>query len=385
MAMKRDYYEILGVKREASKDEIKSTYRKLAMKFHPDKVPEGEKKQAEGRFKEFSEAYAVLSDDTKRAQYDRFGHAGIDSRYSYEDIVRGVDFGSIFEDLGFGGNLFENLFENFGFFGRGGTTRARRARDGQDIRYDIEIEFKEAIFGTERKINLSRRDVCNICNGEGAQPGTGKQICQKCGGSGRINLSQGFFSIQTTCDRCQGEGSIIKVPCNKCHARGWIRANRKITIKIPQGVDNGSHLRITGEGEAGDRGGSRGDLYVVIHVKPHEMFKREENNILCEVPVSIAQVTLGSEIEIPTLNGKVKMKIPSGVQSGKLFRLRGKGVPSLRGYGRGDQYVRVIVETPTGLNKYQKEKLIEFAKACGENVTPLRKSFMEKAKRLFQK
>lgn len=384
MATKQDYYEILGVKREASKDEIKSAYRKLAMKFHPDRVPESEKKQAEGRFKEFSEAYAVLSDDTKKAQYDRFGHAGIDSRYSYEDIVRGVDFGSIFEDLGFGGSIFESLFENFGFFGRGGTTRARRARDGQDIRYDIEIEFKEAIFGTEKKINLSRRDVCNICNGEGTQPGTDKQICQKCGGSGRISLSQGFFSIQTTCDRCQGEGSIIKIPCNKCHTRGWIKANRKITIKIPQGVDNGSHLRITGEGEAGIRGGSRGDLYVVIHVKSHEMFKREENNILCEVPVSIAQVTLGAEIEIPTLNGKVKMKIPPGIQSGKLFRLRGKGVPILRGYGRGDQYVRVVVETPTGLNKHQKEKLIEFARACGENVTPLRKSFMEKAKKLFK-
>jgi len=381
---KRDYYEILGVNKSASKDEIKRAYRKLAMKYHPDKVSDGQKKDSEEKFKEISEAYAVLSDDEKRRRYDQYGHAGIDSQYTAEDIFRGADFSSIFEDLGFGGGIFEDFFGGFGdIFGGGTGTGARRTYSGANLKYNLTISFEEAVNGVQKQVVIPRYEVCFNCKGEGAQPGTSKAACPKCGGSGRVAISRGFLNIASTCDRCRGEGKVINVPCSKCHGSGRVKVNRKINVKIPAGVDNGSHLRIRGEGEVGLRGGGRGDLFVVLHVRQHPIFEREGSNIYCEVPISFAQAALGSEIEIPTLNGKVKMKVPSGTQSGKIFRLRGKGVNSLHSYGKGDQFVKVLVETPTNLNKEQKELLEEFAKSCGEDVTPLRKNFMGKIKSFF--
>lgn len=382
---KRDYYEILGLDRNASKDDIKRAYRKLAMKYHPDKVPSDKKQEAEEKFKQISEAYAVLSDDEKRRRYDQFGHAGIDQRYTTEDIFRGADFSSIFEDLGFGGSIFDDFFSDFGdIFGT--TTRGRptkRAYRGADLKYDLTISFKEAVFGVQKQITIPRYEVCSGCNGEGAAPGTSKQACPKCGGSGRVAVSRGFINIASTCDRCRGEGRVIGTPCSKCHGSGRVKVNRKINIKVPAGVNNGSHLRISGEGEVGLRGGPRGDLYVAIHVNKHPIFERDGDNIYCEVPISFPQAALGTEVEVPTLNGKVKMKVPPGTQGGKIFRLRGRGIKSLHSYGKGDQLVKIIVETPTNLNSEQKRLLKEFAKVCGEDVTPERKKFMERVKKFF--
>lgn len=384
MATKRDYYEILGVNKNASLDEIKRAYRSLALKYHPDRVPHEKKKEAEEQFKEISEAYAVLSDSNKRAQYDQFGHAGIDSRYTYEDIFRGADFSSIFEDLGFGGSIFEDLFGFGDIFGR---TRGRRSHQqrGRDLQYDLELSFKEAAEGCERLIAISRHEQCTHCDGTGARPGTSRTTCSRCKGSGNVTTQKGFFVLSTTCDKCHGEGSIISSPCGKCHGEGRVRAERKINIKIPPGVETGTHLRISGEGEAGSRGGRRGDLYVSISVTPHSIFRRHNNDILCEVPISFPQAALGTEIEVPTLNGKIQMKIPAGTQSGKIFRVKGKGIPDLHGYGRGDELVRIIVETPTNLTAEQRHLLTEFAKACGEDANPISRSFMDKVKEVFKK
>ncbi|KPK38370.1 MAG: molecular chaperone DnaJ [Omnitrophica WOR_2 bacterium SM23_29] len=382
MAEKRDYYEILGVDKNASLEDIKRAYRKLALKYHPDRNPSN-KKEAEEKFKEISEAYAVLSDPQKRTQYDQFGHAGIDSRYTYEDIFRGADFSSIFEDLGIGGSIFEDIFEGFGIFG--GTRRSRRHR-GSDLQYDLEITFEEAAFGAAKDFVIPRHEICSTCKGEGAAPGHGKTKCPKCAGTGQISTSHGFgFFFSHTCDRCEGEGVIIGKPCQKCKGTGRIVVERKMHVKIPAGIESGMRLRISGEGEAGLRGGQRGDLYVLVYVKPHEIFERHNSDILCEIPISMVQATLGSEIDVPTLEGKVKMKIPVGTQSGRIFRLKGKGVPNLQGpSGRGDEHVRIIVETPTNLNVEQKELLEEFAKASGEDVFPKSKSFMNRLKDLFK-
>lgn len=386
MTTKKDYYEILGVQKGASADEIKKAYRNLALKHHPDRVPSEKKKQAEEEFKEISEAYAVLSDPQKRSQYDQFGHAGIDSRYSAEDIFRGADFSSIFEDLGFGGGgIFEDIFDNLGIFGGGFSSRRSGPRRGRDLEYEIKISFEDAAFGSKKTINIPRYEICDVCKGEGARPGTKKIKCDTCGGKGQILQSTGFFSISQTCPRCRGEGSIIKNPCIKCAGAGKAKVTKRLEVNIPAGVDTGSRLRIQGEGEAGSKGGSRGDLYIYISVKEHPIFERHGYDIICEVPISFPMAALGGETEVPTLSGNVMMKVPEGTQSGKIFRLAGKGIQRLRGYGVGDELVKVIIETPTHLNVEQKRILAEFAKACNDSISPLTKSFMDKVKKIFKK
>jgi len=387
MSTKRGYYEILGVAKQASKDEIKRAYRSLALKHHPDRVSVDKKKDAEERFKEISEAYAVLSDDHKRSQYDQYGHAGIDSRYSSEDIFRGADFSSIFEDMGFGGSIFGDIFENSGIFGQGGSGRgsSKRPRRGSDLQYDIQITFEDAAFGAEKSIAIPRHEVCSECKGDGAKPGTKKQSCSACNGSGKITQQHAFgFIVSSVCRKCNGEGKIIKTPCPKCQGSGRITAERKMSIKIPAGVQDGSRLRLSGEGEAGLKGGPRGDLYIVIYVKPHAIFTRYDNDILCEIPISFVQAALGAEIEVPTLENKVRMMVPAGTQSGKIFRLKGKGIIDLYNRARGDEHVRVIVETPINLDSQQKKILVEFAKLSGEDINPLGKSFMDKVKEMFK-
>jgi len=386
MTTKRDYYEILGAQKGASADEIKKAYRSLALKYHPDRVSSEKKKEAEDKFKEISEAYAVLSDPQKRGQYDQFGHAGIDSRYSHEDIFRNADFSSIFEDLGSGGGVFEDILDSFGIFGGGVSSRGRGgARRGRDLEYEIEISFEEAAFGVKKTVNIKRNDTCDTCKGSGMRPGTKKTTCSGCGGKGQILQSAGFFSIRQTCPQCRGEGSIIKNLCVKCGGVGNIKVTKKIEVDIPAGVDTGSRLRLQSEGEAGLKGGPRGYLYIYIHVKDHSVFERHGYDIICNVPISFPTVALGGEVEIPTLNGNVMMKIPEGAQSGKIFRLAGKGIKNLKGYGKGDQLVRIVVETPTRLNSGQKRILKEFAKSCGDNVNPLSKSFMDNVKKIFKK
>ena len=387
MTTKRDYYEILGVQKGASLDEIKKAYRNLALKHHPDRVSSDRKKEAEEQFKEISEAYAVLSDSQKRSQYDQFGHAGIDSRYSYEDIFRGADFGTIFEDLGFGGGgIFEEVFDNLGIFGGGSSSRRRGgSRRGRDLEYEIEISFEEAAFGVKKTISVPRHETCDTCKGEGARPGTKKTKCPSCDGKGQILQSTGFFSIRQTCPKCRGEATIIKNPCVTCSGTGRVRSTRKIEVSIPAGVDTGSRLRVQGEGEVGLKGGVRGDLYIYIHVKDHPIFDRHGYDIICDVPIDFPLAALGGEIEIPTLNGGVDMKIPEGTQSGKIFRLAQKGIKKLRGYGNGDQLVRIIIETPTRLNSEQRRILKEFATSCNDKVNPLSKSFMDKVKKIFRK
>lgn len=386
MTTKRDYYEILGVQKGASVDEIKKAYRNLALKYHPDRVSSEQKKEAEERFKEISEAYAVLSDPQKRSQYDQFGHAGIDSRYTYEDIFKGADFSSIFEDMGFGGGIFEDILDSFGIFGGGFSSRRRGGvRRGRDLEYEIEISFEDAAFGAKKTISIPRYEACSVCKGEGARPGTKKTTCSNCGGKGAILQSTGFFSLRQTCPRCRGEGKIIKNPCTTCAGAGRERVVKKIEVTIPAGVDTGSRLRLQEEGEAGVKGGPRGDLYIYIHVKDHEIFERHGYDIVCVVPVDFPLIALGGEIEVPTLNGNVAMKIPEGTQSGKVFRLAGKGIRRLRGYGYGDELVKVVVETPARLNSEQKRILKEFAKSCSDKVNPLSKSFMDKVKKIFGK
>jgi molecular chaperone DnaJ len=348
---KRDYYDVLGVPRNASKDQIKNEYRKLALKYHPDRNKEP---GAEDKFKEISEAYAILSDDDKRAQYDRFGHAGIDSRYSTEDIFRGVNFDEIFRDMGFGGGGFESIFDVF-FGGRGPRAPAR----GQDLRYDLEISLEQAYSGLATEIEVPRREECSECGGTGASPGTSPKRCPDCGGTGQIQHVQtrGFmhFARIEPCRKCRGRGTIIEKPCNVCRGAGIVERHRRINIKIPPGVDTGSQLILRGEGDTANGNGRRGDLYVVVDVRPHEVFRREGNNLLCNVGLNLSKAVLGGEVEVPTLDGPAKIVVPPGTQSGAIFRLRKKGMPGLRENGRGDELVVVQVKTPTKLNSRQRE------------------------------
>ena len=383
MNNKKDYYESLGVARDASQNDIKSAYRKLAMKYHPDK--NSGNKESEDKFKEVTEAYEVLSNDTKRAQYDQYGHAAF--QYGGQG---GAGFGGmnhaeeVFRSFmdGFGGGTFDDILG--GFFGGGSTgTRRRRNSRGSDLEMSIEITFEESAFGAGKNIRVPRYETCNVCKGDGAKPGTNRQKCPQCGGSGQVMTNTGFFSLARTCSRCNGEGEIIQTPCTECRGQGRTKVERKIDVKIHAGVENGTTMRITGEGEAGRRGGPRGDLYIHVYVKKHAIFQREGTNVICQVPISFVQATLGAEVDVPTIEGNVKMKIPAGTQNAKIFRLRGKGITDLRGYSRGDELVRIVVEVPTRLNANQKKLLKEF-EASGGGVTPLVNGFVEKIRRVFK-
>ncbi len=355
MTEKRDYYEILGVSRDVQKPELKKAYRKLAIKFHPDKNPDN--KEAEDKFKEASEAYEVLNDDSKRQIYDQFGHQGLEGAghsgpSGFEDIFS--SFGDIFED----------------FFGFGGGSRGSRVRKGSDLRYDMTIDFMEAAFGTEKTISIPKLAQCDECGGSGCAEGASPQTCSQCHGSGQFIQSQGFFKVKTSCPYCKGQGKIISDPCRKCRGRGRVEITRKVQVKIPAGVDVGSKLRLTGEGEASaSPEGPPGDLYVVINVKRHKFFQRDNTDVVCAIDISFTQAALGDEITIPTLVGEEKFKIPKGTQYGDIFRLRGEGIASLRTGRRGDQIIKVIVKTPTKLNQKQIALLREFDKLDSNKIS----------------
>ena len=368
---KKDYYEVLGLSRNAGEDEIKKAYRKLALQYHPDRNP-GDK-QAEEKFKELSEAYQVLADPEKRAKYDQFGHAAFGETGPF---AGGFDFSHGFEDI------FGDIFGEF--FGGGARGRGRaRAQRGEDLRYNLEISFEQAAFGVEKKIKIPRHGPCEECEGAGAEKGTSPQTCPACKGSGQTAFQQGFFTVSRTCNQCGGQGRIIAHPCPSCNGAGLSRKFHTINVKIPAGVDTGSRLKLRGEGENGARGGPPGDLYVVIIVQDHAIFARDGSDVICEMPVSFVNATLGAEIEVPTLEGRVKMKIPAGTQSNAVFRLKGKGIKDVHGGRRGDEHVRVLVETPTRLNARQKRLLKEFAEEGGEEAQPIAKGFFEKVKELF--
>ncbi|MGQ9469665.1 MAG: molecular chaperone DnaJ [Nitrososphaerales archaeon] len=361
---KKDYYEVLGVSRNATQEEVKNAYRKLALQYHPDR---NKSPDAEEKFKEISEAYAVLSDEEKRRQYDMFGHAGIDSRYTREDIFRGVDFDEIFRDLGFGFGGFDRIFDMF-FGGR----EQYAPEKGYDLRYDLEISLEDAFKGLKTEIEIPRNERCDVCKGIGSRPGTEPKKCPKCHGTGQIQYTRtsGFtrFVQITTCDRCNGRKVIIENPCKECRGSGIVKRYRKIRIDVPPGVDTGYSLRLRGEGEASIKGGNPGDLYVVISVKPHKFFKRDGDDIFYDAQIGFAQSALGSEIEVPTLDGIARIKIPQGTQNGTVFRLKGKGMPRIRGFGRGDELVRVTIRTPKNLTDRQKKLLLELAKELGEEI-----------------
>ncbi len=377
MTTKGDYYEILGVKKDAGKDEIKKAYRKLALKYHPDKNKEA---GAEDKFKEISEAYGVLSDEKKRAQYDRFGHAGIDSRYSQEDIFKNINVDDIFGDLGFGGGGgFGSIFDIFFGGGMGGGRRRAKKgpRRGADLQYRLNITLEQAARGFEAKFSVKRHEPCPTCSGSGAKPGTSPKSCPSCKGSGQIQSARktpfGAFTTVSTCSTCKGEGDVIDVPCEKCRGTGIHSKTEKISLKIPPGVDTGTHLRVSGKGDAGEKGGPAGDLYVVINVKHHPVFERHGNDIYMERDISFPQAALGSKVEVPTLTGDVKLKVPAGTQPGTVFRLRGKGIKSLHGRGTGDQQVRVRVKVPKKMSQEEKiliERLreIEGSKDKGKGI-----------------
>ena len=370
---KRDYYEVLGVPRTATDDEIKKAYRKMAMQWHPDRNPDN-KLEAEEKFKEAAEAYSVLSDAQKKAQYDRFGHAGVSGSGGFGGIDPSAftDFSDILGDF-------------FGFgegFGQGGRKRSRVQR-GADLRYDLEISFEEAVFGLKTRIKIPRTETCSICNGAGAKPGTSATACQTCGGRGQVRYQQGFFSVARSCGTCAGTGQVVKDPCKDCRGEGRVRTERTLSVNVPAGVDSDSRLRVVGEGEAGVHGGPSGDLYVVIHVKEHAFFERDEQDLFCRIPITITQAALGTDIEIPTLEGKEILHIPEGTQSGTRFRIRGKGVPHINGHGRGDLYISTDVATPTHLTREQKKLLQQLDAITKADNRPLEKKFYEKVKDLF--
>jgi molecular chaperone DnaJ len=373
---KRDYYEVLGLQKGVGDDEIKKAYRKLAVKYHPDKNP-GDK-AAEEKFKELGEAYEVLNDPQKRAAYDQYGHAAFDRRAGFGRAGGFHDPFEVFREVFGGGSIFEDLF------GGGQQHDPTQPQRGDDLRYDMEITFEEAAHGCEKEITVTKPERCDDCHGSGAEPGSRVRTCSTCGGRGQVLTSRGIFSIAQTCPHCHGAGRTIEKPCKTCRGHGRLEKTSKIKLRIPAGVDTGSRLRSSGNGEAGFRGGPSGDLYVVLHVKAHEIFQRDGDDLLCEVPVSFVQAALGAEVDVPTLDGKASIKVPAGTQPGTMFRLKGKGVRNIQGYGSGDLHVRITVEVPTHLSAAQKLKLQEFSELCNGKESPLSQSFLDKAKKLFQ-
>jgi molecular chaperone DnaJ len=377
---KRDYYEVLEVTRESEIEVIKKSYRRLAIKYHPDKNP-GDK-AAEEKFKELSEAYEILSTPEKRAAYDQYGHAAFDARARARGGGGASGFHDpfdIFREV-FGGSGGSSIFENM--FG-GQQADPSQPQRGDDLRYDLEITLEEAALGCEKEISVTKLDACETCRGTGAEAGSKLKTCATCGGRGQVLTSRGIFSIAQTCPHCKGAGRLLEKPCKTCHGDGKHQRSSKIRLKIPAGVEAGSRLRSQGNGEAGFRGGPAGDLYVVLFIKPHEIFKRDGDDLICEVPVSFVQATLGAEIEVPTLEGRATIKIPAGTQPATTFRVKGKGVKNLHGYGHGDLHVRIVLEVPAHLNSEQKTKLQEFAALCDGKEGPIAQGFFQKAKKFF--
>ena len=374
---KRDFYEVLGVSKNASEADIKKAYRRLAMKYHPDRNAGEGAAEAELKFKEVKEAYEVLSDAQKRSAYDQFGHAGVDpsmggghggfggGNANFSDI-----FGDVFGDI-------------FGGGGRGGS----RVHRGADLRYNLQLSLEDAVAGTTVKIRVPTMVKCNVCSGSGAKKGSKPKTCDTCGGHGQVRMQQGFFSVQQTCPTCHGKGNVITDPCPACHGVGRVEQHKTLSVKVPPGVDTGDRIRLAGEGEAGENGGPAGDLYVQVQVKEHEIFSREDNHLFCEVPISFVTAALGGELEVPTLDGKVKLKIPAGTQSGKLFRMRGKGVKPVRGGPIGDLLCRVMVETPVNLTDKQKDllrELDETMQGSGEKHSPHSTTWLDGVKKFFE-
>ena len=375
---KRDYYEVLGVSRGASEDEIKKAYKKMARKYHPDLNP-GDK-TAEEKFKEVNEAYEVLSDADKKARYDQYGHAGVDPNFGAGGFGGGFD-GSF--DLGDLGDIFGSFFG--GGFGGGRRTNPNAPQRGESIRMSIAISFEEAAFGCEKAVTVERYETCDTCHGNGCAPGTSPEVCPDCHGTGTVQVRRqtpmGVFATSSPCPKCGGKGRIIHQPCKDCRGSGMVRKKKTIQASIPAGIDNGQTISIRGQGNAGKNGGPAGDLLITITVRPHELFRREGTSVLCEAPITFTQAVLGAELEIPTIDGKVKYTLPEGTQSGTTFRLKGKGIPSINGRGRGDQYVTVYIETPKNLNKEQKEALKKFAETMGESNYEEQKKFFKKFKK----
>ena len=376
---KRDYYEVLGVSKGASDDEIKKAYKKQARKYHPDLNPDN--KEAEEKFKEVNEAYEVLSDSTKKARYDQYGHAGVDPNFGAGGFGGGFDGNFDFGDLG---DIFGSFFGG-GFGGGGRRSNPNAPQRGESIRLSLAITFEEAAFGCEKDVTVERMEQCGTCHGNGCAPGTTPEVCPDCHGSGQVQVRRqtpmGVFATTSPCGRCGGKGKIIHQPCTDCKGSGSVRKRKTIKASIPAGIDNGQTISIRGQGHAGKNGGPAGDLLITITVKPHELFRREGTSILCDAPITFAQAVLGAELEIPTIDGKVKYDLPEGTQTGTTFRLKGKGIPSINGRGRGDQYVTVYIETPKNLNKEQKEALKKFAEAVGDTNYEERRKFFKKFKK----
>ena len=369
MAEKPDYYEVLGVQKNADKDQIKDAYRKLAMQFHPDR---NKSPEAEGKFKEISEAYAVLSDAQKRQKYDTLGHQGFDQQYTQEDIFRGADFNDIFRDIG-GGGGFNDIFRTFfGGGGFGGESYGERASRGQDLLYELNITLEEAARGTEKEIDVPRTERCDVCGGSGAAPGTQARICPRCNGQGRVQSMRrsafGTFVQVTPCPECRGKGRIIETPCRNCRGSGLMKKRRKITVKVPMGIDEGYQLRLRGEGDMVGDGGQPGDLYVLVHIFPHELFIRDGDDLHYVLMIGYPQAVLGTDVQVPTLEGPASVKIHPGTQASEIIRLKGKGMPRFRGYGKGDLLIRVGISVPDKITTQQRALLEQLAKEFGEGV-----------------